>query len=142
MKRIVVFTLTLLVLLISVSAADDITVKINGVTVDFDTPPILIKDRTMVPMRKTFEALGATVDWVPELRMALATYKTKIISMQIDADTFTVTDVLSGESKVFALDVPAQIVNDRTLIPLRAVSEALDKDVSWDGTTKTALIKG
>ena len=142
MRKIIVFALVALMLVIGISAADEITVKINGVTVDFDTPPMLISDRTMVPMRKTFEALGATVEWIPEMRMAIATYGVKIISIQIDAESFIVTNVLTGESEVFELDVPAQIVENRTLIPLRAVSEALDKDVSWDGATKTAIIKG
>ena len=121
-------------------AADEITVLINGIKIEFDVPPILIKDRTMVPMRKTFESLGANIEWVGELRLAIATFGTTIIAMQIDAYSFSVTDVLTNETKEFTLDVPAQIVNDRTLIPLRAVSEALGKDVAWEGSTRTAII--
>ena len=51
-----------------------------------------------------------------------------------------VTDVVSGTVKEYSLDVPAQIVDGRTLIPLRAVSQALGKNVAWDGSTSTALI--
>lgn len=123
-------------------AASEITVLINGDKAEFDVPPQIIGDRTMVPMRKTFDLLGAKVDWVAEMRMAVATYKTYIVSMPIGADSFTVTNVLTNETVVYELDVPAQIVNDRTLIPLRAVSQALGKTVSWDGATSTAMIVG
>ena len=46
-----------------VSADDDISVYLNGNRLDFDVPPMLIDDRTMVPMRKIFEALEAEVQW-------------------------------------------------------------------------------
>lgn len=121
-------------------AAEDVTVTINGTVIAFDVPPQIIGDRTMVPMRKIFETLGAKVEWNAEMRMALATYKTSVIAMRIDADSFSVTDVLTNETKDIPLDVPAQIVQDRTLIPLRAISEALGKTVAWDGSTRTASI--
>ena len=45
---------------------------------------------------------------------------------------------MDGVSK--ELDVPAQIVNNRTLVPVRAVSEAFDCEVGWDGITQTVII--
>ena len=38
------------------------------------------------------------------------------------------------------LDVPAQVVNDRTMIPLRAVAEALDAKVDWVGELRRVVI--
>ena len=145
MKNILIYALVFALafsFVIGVNAADDITVIINGTKIEFDVSPLIIDGRTMVPMRKTFEVLGAKVEWVAEMRLALATYKTSIIAMRIDEDSFTVTDVLTNSSQSFSLDVPAQIVNDRTLIPLRAVSEALGKTVEWHGDTRTAVITG
>lgn len=124
----------------SVNAEDDITVLINGVKAQFDVPPQIINSRTMVPMRMVFEMLGAKVEWVPEMQLALATYKTSIIAMRINEYSFSVTDVVTNAAKSIPLDVPAQIVNDRTLIPLRAVAEALGKNVEWQGETRTAII--
>ena len=121
-------------------AATNVTVLINGVKIEYDVPAQIIDSRTMVPMRKTFDMLGARVDWNAEMRLAIATYKTSIVVIGIDADSFTVTDVVSGTVKEYSLDVPAQIVDGRTLIPLRAVSQALGKTVAWDGSTSTALI--
>jgi len=145
MKRILAVFLILIMAfscMVYVGAEEDITVTINGAVITFDVPPQIIEDRTMVPMRRVFEVLGANVEWNEELRMAIATYGTVVIAMPIDADSFTVTDVLKNETQSIALDVPAQIVNGRTLIPLRAVSEALGKTVEWVGTTRTVIITG
>ena len=145
MKRI--FTVFLVLVLafscvIFAGAEDGITVKVNGIVMEFDVPPQIINGRTMVPMRGVFEMLGAKVEWVGEMSLAVATYETSIISMRIGEHSFTVTDVLTGETENIALDVPAQIVGSRTLIPLRAVSEALGKTVEWDAATRTAKISG
>ena len=121
-------------------AATAVNVLINGVKIEYDVPAQIIENRTMVPMRKTFDALGAKVDWNADLRLAIATYKTCIVVIGIDCDTFTVTDVISGAVTEHELDVPAQIIDGRTLIPLRAVSSALGKNVDWNGETSTALI--
>ena len=45
----------------------------------------------------------------------------------------------AGDS-VKTLDVPAQIINDRTLVPVRAISEAFECVVSWSSETKTVTI--
>lgn len=145
MKKFFAIVLTLSLVfacVLYVVAADGITVIVNGSVIEFDVPPQIIGDRTMVPMRGTFEALGAKVEWVAELRLALATYGTTVISMCIGESSFTVTNVMTNETKTIALDVPAQIVDGRTLIPLRAVSEALGKDVAWNGAARTATITG
>ena len=144
LKRI--FSLTIAVLIISLltigsfAADNGITVIINGVVIDFDVPPQIINNRTMVPVRKAFEVLGAQVEWSEEMSLALATYKTDIIAIPIGENSFSVTNVITNETRTVGLDVPAQIVNSRTLIPLRAISEALGKQVLWDGTTSTAYI--
>ena len=143
MKRIFALFLVLVSMvscMVVAGAEDDITVTVNGSVVEFDVPPQIIKGRTMVPMRKVFEALGARIEWIAEMQLVIATYKTTVISMRINADNFTVTDVLNGENATKNLDVPAQIIDGRTLIPLRAVSEALGKTVEWDGSTRTAII--
>ena len=145
MKRIfaVILSFTMVLSFMTVvNAEDGITVIVNGVEAKFDVPPMIINGRTMIPVRKVFEMLGANVEWVAEMRLALATYKTSIVAIGIDEYSFSVTDVISGQTKSVSLDVPAQIVNDRTLIPLRAVAEALGNTVEWEEDTRTAKITG
>lgn len=143
MKKVFSIAFAILMLLscgVITHAADCITVIINGETVDFDVPPQIINGRTMVPVRKAFEALGAKVDWSEEMSLAVATYKTEIIAIPIGENSLTVTSVLTNETRTVELDVPAQIVGGRTLVPLRAISEALGKEVKWNGETSTAYI--
>lgn len=112
----------------------DIVVTLNGIELAFDQPPIIQNGRTLVPFRAIFEALGATVNWNDA---------TKTVTAQKDNTKIQIT---IGDNKLYKngipieLDVPAQIVNDRTLVPVRAISEAFGCDVSWDGDTKTVYI--
>ena len=147
LKRLIL-VLTLAITLISGATAfaesREIVVEIDGAVVEFDVKPQIINDRTMVPMRKIFESLGAKVEWVPEMERVIATYGTSVINMKINDNVFTVTDVLLEDIKEVELDVPAQIVEEdgigRTLVPVRAVSEALGKKVDWDGENLKVII--
>lgn len=143
MKKVLAIVI-ILSLMLSITAfaeeTDDIKVVVNGVQLNFDVPPQLINDRTMVPMRAIFETLGAKVEWVDEAQLILATYNTCIMVMQIGKDQFVVTDVVSGEEKVITLDVAPQVINDRTLVPVRAISESMGKTVEWVDETQTVVI--
>ena len=46
----------------------------------------------------------------------------------------------SPNGEKITLDVPPQVVNDRTLVPARAVAESFGADVKWDGSTRTVII--
>lgn len=118
-----------------VPVEEEITVTIDGKKLDFaDQGASMINNRTLVPMRAIFEALGANVDWLQEYKTVIAeTPDTKII-MRIDESIYYVN------SAAFQLDVPAQLVNDRTMIPARAVAEALGCNVDWVQDTKMVVI--
>lgn len=117
-----------------VSDPGQISVIINGVKISFDQPPAIIDGRTMVPLRAIFEALGAEVVWDDAAKMVTAKREKRVVMLEIGKRFIT----MDGVSK--ELDVPAQIVNNRTLVPIRAVSEAYDCEVGWDGGTRTVVI--
>ncbi len=120
-----------------VMADDEIKVLVNNKEVVFeDAVPFIENERTLVPMRAIFEALGAHVAWDGESRTIVSYDPTNDISitMQIDSNKMFV-----NETEI-ELEVPAQIVNDRTVVPLRAVSEGMKSDVQWDGTTRTVTV--
>lgn len=115
-------------------SVSDITVKLNGNALTFDVAPQIINDRTMVPMRKIFESMGATVNWDETTRTITSTKGDTTIVMTVDNATMTVNGV------AVTLDSAPQIVNDRTLVPVRAIAESFGSTVDWDGATKTVSI--
>ena len=109
-------------------------VEVNGEILGFDTMPVIENDRTLVPLRFIFETLGAEVDWIADTNTALVNDEDTTIMFSIDNTTAVVNDV----SKV--MDVPARLINDKTLVPLRFLSEELGFDVEWNEETRTASI--
>lgn len=105
-----------------------ITVYVDGAKVAFDQPPIIVDDRTLVPMRAIFKALGCEVVWSEETQSILSTRGNDVVLMQIGDNQLFKNGALQ-----YTMPVPAQIVNDRTLVPIRAISEAFDAQVAWDG---------
>lgn len=142
MKKLAAIILTGVMCLTGVSALADNEVKvyINSQELVTDVPAQIINDRTMVPMRAIFEALQAQVTWIPAPAETIqATKNSLMIMMKIGSPSMFVTDARDRNETV-TLDVPPQIVNDRTLVPVRAVSEALDCKVEWDGDTRSVYI--
>ncbi|MDO5399230.1 MAG: copper amine oxidase N-terminal domain-containing protein [bacterium] len=126
----------------SVFAADDITVKLDGKDINFDVAPIIENDRTLVPLRAIFEALGAQVEWDDTTKTVVSAKGDRSCVLQIGNANMFVSTTADAKTETVAktLDVPAKIVEDRTLIPLRAVSEAYSCTVDWDGNTRTVTI--
>lgn len=75
MKKCLVFLLAMMILMcpLSALASNEVAVKINGEDIEFDVPAQIINDRTMLPMRKIFEVLSATVEWFGETQVIMAT---------------------------------------------------------------------
>lgn len=120
---------------VTVFAADnDVTVKIDAELVQFDVQPTIHNGRTMVPLRKIFEALGATVEWDDPTRTVTSTKGNTTIKVKIDSKTMTVN------GKSVTLDVPAMIIGGRTLVPVRAISESFGCQVGWDGKSRMVSI--
>lgn len=117
---------------------DIVTVTLNNEVLQFPTQdPVIVDERTLVPLRKIFESLGAQVEWIDEngvQKIAANTADTNI-SMTINSREFFV----NGERR--ELDVPARLMNDKTMVPLRAVSESFGCTVDWVQETKTVVIQ-
>lgn len=155
MKKIVSLLLTLAIglsLCFAVYAKDEeITVNLNGKKLEFeDQGAVILNDRTMVPFRAIAESLGCIVEWYPEMREVYVAYGQKeranIVVFAVDQQQVRVIDYfntergLDQEIKEMKTDVPPTIINDRTMIPLRALADSMGADVSWDEKTKTVDI--
>jgi len=134
---------------ISVYAGEqDIKIYIDGVPLIADEAPISINGRTLVPFRAIFEALNFSVKWESEAKQINAECKTDqnriYCNIQIDDGRMIVMFDDYTNSNSFVNDtffeVPPQIINGKTYIPLRAISEGIGCEVDWNGGSKTITI--
>jgi hypothetical protein len=140
-KNFVLMLLVPLIMLFSqkVYANDGITVIVNDSEVQFtDRHPIIVDGRTLVPIRDVFEAIGFNVNWHSDTSTVTLDDGFFVVTIQIGASFFSV--ISNNDSVIYQLDVPAQIVNGRTMLPLRAVLESVGYYLDWDNITKTIII--
>ncbi len=104
-----------------------IQVYVDGQAVSFDQPPVIIDDRTLVPMRAIFQALGSEVTWSEPTQTITSTKNGDTVVLKIGE-----AGLYKNGTLVYTMAVPAQIVNDRTMVPVRAIAEAFDAEVGWD----------
>ena len=116
------------------SKPTSIKVILNGNQLKFDVEPMLINNRTMVPMRVIFEALGAEVNWDGSTQTAIGETKKTTVKITIGKDYLLKND------NIVVLDSPEVIVSGRTLVPVRAIAESLDCKVEWYGETQVVEI--
>jgi len=109
-------------------------VVLNGQELFFDVPPQIIDDRTMVPLRLVFEAMGATVTWLSGSRLIVISKDDTEVMMQVGRHWIAINNVPQY------LDVPPVLFRNRTLIPIRHAAEALGATVEWEGVTRSVII--
>lgn len=114
--------------------ANDIKVIVDGQQIVFDVQPQIIDGRTMVPMRKIFEALGAVVSWDEMSKTASGKMGDIVVNVTIDSN------VLFKNGVPKTLDVAPALIDGRTLVPARAIAESFDCTVDWLAETRTVKI--
>lgn len=98
------------------------------------SPPVLVNDVTMVPLRFIGDALGASTDWNGASQTVRLTNSSKTIQLTIDAETALVN------SQPILLEQPAMIMNDTTMVPLRFIAEQLGQTVAYDNILQTITL--
>ena len=110
-------------------------IEFNGNILGFDVPPVIEDGSTLVPMRFLFEQMGADVEWDSETQTATATLDNTVV-------TFSIDNINAEVNKTSAtMDVPARLINGKTMVPLRFLSENMGYDVDWDADSRTAIIQ-
>ncbi len=117
-------------------AGSDITVEVNGIQLKMDQPPVIQNGRTLVPFRVIFEALGSDVAWDDVTKTVFADWENNSLTLQIGAKIMQL-----GDGTTITLDVPATIINSRTLVPVRAVTEAMGAKVDWDNAARKVSVE-
>lgn len=112
---------------------DRISVFYNDEVITFDVEPVIENGRTLVPLRAIFEVMGCAVGY------SKADGK-QMITARRAKDNLMLTigdDSMYFNGREITLDVPAKIKDGRTLVPLRAISEAFECEVYWHSETKS-----
>lgn len=117
-------------------SARNITVVVDGQKLEFDVEPVISEDRVLVPLRIIFEKIGANVEWDSETRTVISSLGDKTVKVEIDSNFIDV----NGER--IEIDVPARIINGRTLVPVRVISESYGCKVEWDEKNMMVIING
>lgn len=118
---------------------DNKNAKLNDNPITLLSPPILKKGRTLVPFRILGESFGASVDWDQATRTASYTLGDTRIELVIGSKT---AKIIKGSiTKPVPLDVPAEIINGSTMVPIRFITENFGAKVTWTQSTKTVTVE-
>lgn len=117
-----------------VFGASDIKLYVMQKEISFDTPPMIVNSRTLVPVRAVFTGLDAEVEWDGNNKVVTVEKDKTNISFKVGSEYATVN---SSSKK---LDAAPVIVNDRCMIPIRFVSENLGYDVLWDADERAVHV--
>jgi len=136
MKRVLSVVLAVfLIFALAPTVFANISVTLDGSPIYFgDVPPQMIDNRTMVPLRAIFEALNAEIEWDGYTQTVTANRAGRVVVMQVGNPVITVA------GNYVELDVPPLIIDNRTLVPARAVAESFGVNVEWNGYTQTVVL--
>ncbi len=90
-----------------------------------NTIPLLIDNQTFVPLRSFIETIGGTITWIPEEDNVRVVFQDKSMDLWINHNHY----IVNGNIKRF--DTAPQIINDRTMVPIRSIAEELGFQVEW-----------
>ena len=110
------------------------SVVIDGESILFDVPPRIQNNRVLVPLRGIFEKIGAQVDWDQSTGTITILSAGKRIELRINSITVIINDELRN------IDISPFLINSRTMVPLRFVSENLGATVVWESASHQVKI--
>ncbi|MBO4897441.1 MAG: copper amine oxidase N-terminal domain-containing protein [Clostridia bacterium] len=113
---------------------DAIKIYVNGARIKPDTNPLIVNDRTLVPIRAIAEKLGYSVNWFDESQTVSMQKGSDLVQLSIGSKS------LYHNSTNIIIDVAPMIFESRTYLPVRAVANAMGCKVDWDGTNNAVII--
>ncbi|MDD4666185.1 MAG: stalk domain-containing protein [Clostridia bacterium] len=104
-------------------------IRVRGCCLKYDVPPVIKEGRTLIPVRAIVNGLGAKVDWNEETKTVTITRDEKVIILKLSSNEVLVN------GKTVTIDCPAQLMCNRTFVPLRFISQTLGEKVNYDKDT-------
>lgn len=137
-RRLILAAVIGIAVLLSVpAAAASIRLLVNGAEIVPDVAPQNIDGRVLVPLRTVAETLGYDVAWHPAERA---------VTVCRSGESFTLPDLDPAYIHLFVNgvelqpDVPPRVIAGRTMVPIRAVAEALGIEVAWDEDYRAVIV--
>lgn len=115
-----------------VSNTSEYKIKVNGKLIPSDVALYNENGRILVPVRMVSEALGSKVEWDGENKVVSIDESIKL--------SIGSKEIIKKDGSKVQIDTPAQIKNERTFVPIRAIAEILGCEVQWDGNENTVII--
>jgi hypothetical protein len=126
-RRIAIVLICALASLTGAGQNSPLIVKVDGRVIHFPVmQPIAVSGRTLVPLRGIFEAIGAYVEWDPQLRIVTCRKENEEIQLHIGGK------IAKKNGAEIAIDVPPRIMHGATMVPLRFIAESLGAKVDFD----------
>ena len=136
MKKLLILTAAVIAAFgINVQADSDIAIKVNGNILTPEQPPVVMNNRTLVPVRAVCEAMGLTVEWHQKYQEVIIRRDEDFVKLGIGYHTLDVNHTLSY------IDAAPQIVNGVTCVPIRYVVEPFGAMVDWDNESRTVIVQ-
>ncbi len=115
--------------------AEEVFLNVNGQSLnELTMPPVILNDYTLVPAREVFEKVGAVVSWNSDREEVYVAKGNNLLVLKINS-----TEAYYN-NKTVKMEIPAKLINSKTMIPVRFVSETMGYNVGWDKPTRTVLI--
>ncbi len=122
-------------IVVSQSASKSIKLIINGEEIkNLPMPPVIYNNSTLVPAREVFEPLGAVVDWKPARKEIYVGTQDDLLILQIG------NKFADFNGELMEMSIPPQIINGKTMIPLRFVAETFGYEVEWSDSKRAAYV--
>ncbi len=140
MKKWLILVSVLLAMLFALPAlasGNYVDIIVDGSKINFpDQKPFIDSKtgRTYVPVRFVAEALGAKVNWIADTQTVVIEKDDKTVRIRIGSNSPTVNN------DFIIIDAPAMLVDNRTMVPLRFVSQVLGSAVDWEEATRSVII--
>ncbi|MEZ4812058.1 MAG: copper amine oxidase N-terminal domain-containing protein [Caldisericia bacterium] len=103
--------------------------------VPIDVPPQIVYDRTMVPIRAIADGFDAETTWINETKTIIIEFGSTRILLPLGSKISTV----NGQD--VTLDVAAQVINGRALVPIRFIIEAFGAEITWFAAERSIEIR-
>ena len=112
--------------------------KVNGVETEIDgfrgTMPVIVNGRTLVPIRAIIEAFNGSVLWDENTQSVFLNLNDDVIKLVIKDYTAYFNET------AYSLDVAPDVIDGRTVLPIRFIAEKFNLGVAWNNDTKTVSI--